>query len=71
MRLAGVEYQAWEKPSAYRSKFELSESQLRYQISGLRSLLANSDVEAPTKDAAERRLERFTAQAERGGITVS
>jgi hypothetical protein len=71
MRLAGVNYEAWQKPAAYRSRFELSESQLRDQIAGLKSLLASDDVEAPTKDAAERRLERFTAQAERRGISLS
>src|SRR5437764_8526099 len=47
LRLAGLSYEAWSKPQA-RSKFELSESALRQQIEGLRSLLASDDVEAPT-----------------------
>jgi hypothetical protein len=71
MRLAGISYTPWEKPSDYRTRYELSDSQLRDQISGLRSLVTDEAIEPVTRAAAERRLERFVAQAEKRSIEVS
>jgi hypothetical protein len=71
LRLAGESYTPWEKPSDYRRSWELSESQLRDQIRGLRSLVSDETVEPATRAAGERRLERFIAQAEKRGVSVS
>ena len=70
LQLEGTRYEPWVKPSPYRQSWELSESQLADQIHGLRSLVANPDVEDVTRAAAERRLERFTQQAEKRSIAV-
>ncbi len=70
LTLAGVSFDPFEKPTAYRTSYELSESQLRDQIAALRSLIAEGKASDVVTHAAERRLARFEQQAERRGVSI-
>jgi hypothetical protein len=60
----------WETPVPYTRNWELTEDQLRDQIVKLRALIANDDTADMIKSAAERRLTRFEAQAEKRAVAL-
>jgi hypothetical protein len=70
MALEGIEFEPWTKPSDYRTRYELSESQLRTQVEALRGIVAGGDHDDATKAAAERRLGKFEEQAQKRGVAL-
>lgn len=70
LELQGVEYDPWEKPSTYKTKWELSEDELVERIGKARALRDDSSKRDLIRARAETDLRKLTAQAERREIKV-
>lgn len=68
MRIEGIAYQPWTKPTAHRTSYELSEAQLVTRIQALRQLVSDTSVEDDTRSSADRQLSKLVAQADRRGV---
>jgi hypothetical protein len=70
LTLEGVEFEAFEKPTPYRQSWTMTEAELVEEIGKLRQLIARDGVSDVIKGAADKRLARFTEQAEKRGIKL-